>query len=99
ARELRTDLDAAFRATREEVREADLILQVLDLSSPAVEERAQTVGEVLTDLAAAAKPRVVVLNKVDLLGPASRRRAIAALSDRYPGAVAISATNRAGLKD
>ena len=96
---LPTDLVAAFRATLEEVTEADLILQVLDLSSPAVEEQAQTVEEVLTDLGAADKPRVVVLNKVDLLGPASRRRAIAALSDRYPGAVAISATNRAGLKE
>ncbi|TMG02874.1 MAG: GTPase HflX, partial [Chloroflexi bacterium] len=96
---LPTDLVAAFRATLEEVTEADLILQVLDLSSPAVEEQAQTVEEVLTDLGAADKPRVVVLNKVDLLGPASRRRAIAALADRYPGAVAISATNRAGLKE
>jgi GTP-binding protein HflX len=53
--------------------------------------------EVLAELDAAQKPRVVALNKVDLLGPASRRRAIAALSQRYPGAVAISATNRAGL--
>ncbi|TMD76010.1 MAG: GTPase HflX, partial [Chloroflexi bacterium] len=54
---------------------------------------------VLTDLGAADKPRVVALNKVDLLGPSSRRRAIGALSVRYPGAVAISATNRAGLRE
>ncbi|TMG32155.1 MAG: GTPase HflX [Chloroflexi bacterium] len=96
---LPTDLVAAFRATLEEVTEADLILQVLDLSSPAVEEQAETVEEVLTDLGAADKPRVVALNKVDLLGPSSRRRAIGALSVRYPGAVAISATNRAGLRE
>ena len=96
---LPTDLVAAFRATLEEVTEADLILQVLDLSSPAVEEQAETVEEVLTDLGAADKPRVVALNKVDLLGPSSRRRAIGALSARYPGAVAISATNRAGLRE
>jgi GTP-binding protein HflX len=94
---LPTDLVAAFRATLEEVTEADVILQVLDLSSPAVEEQAETVEQVLADLGAAGKPRVVVLNKVDLLGPASRRRAVAALSDRYPGAVAISATSRFGL--
>ncbi len=96
---LPTDLVAAFRATLEEVTEADVILQVLDLSSPAVAEPAETVEKVLADLGAADKPRVVALNKVDLLGPAPRRRAVAALSARYPGAVAISATNRAGFPD
>jgi len=96
---LPTDLVAAFRATLEEVTEADLVVQVLDLSSAAVEEQAATVDRVLADLGAADKPRVVALNKVDLLGPASRRRAIGALTQRYPGAVAISATNRTGLGD
>jgi len=95
---LPTDLVAAFRATLEEVTEADVIVQVLDLSSPAVAEQAETVEQVLADLGAAAKPRVVVLNKVDLLGPASRRRAVSALSERYPGAVAISATSRTGFE-
>jgi len=94
---LPTDLVAAFRATLEEVTEADVIVQVLDLSSPAVAEQAETVEQVLADLGAAAKPRVVVLNKVDLLGPASRRRAVSALAERYPGAVAISATGRTGF--
>ncbi len=96
---LPTDLVAAFRATLEEVTEADVILQVLDLSSPAAAEQAETVEKVLADLGAADKPRVVALNKVDLLGPAARRRAVAALSARYPGAVAISATNKAGFAD
>ncbi|HET7420051.1 MAG TPA: GTPase HflX [Candidatus Dormibacteraeota bacterium] len=96
---LPTDLVAAFRATLEEVTEADVVLQVLDLSSPAVEEQAETVEQVLADLGAASTPRVVALNKVDLLGPASRRRAVAALSERYPGAVAISATQRSGLDE
>jgi len=96
---LPTDLVAAFRATLEEVTEADLIIQVLDLSSPAVDEQAATVEEVLGDLSGAGKPRVVALNKVDLLGPASRRRAIAAISERFPGAVPISAVNRTGLPD
>ena len=96
---LPTDLVAAFRATLEEVTEADVIVQVLDLSSPAVDEQAETVEEVLADLGAADKPRVVVLNKVDLLGPASRRRAVGALSERYPRAVPISATRRTGFDD
>jgi len=94
---LPTDLVAAFRATLEEVTEADLIVQVLDASSPMALEQAATVEQVLTDLGAKDKPRVVVLNKVDLLGPAARRRAIGAISTRYPEAVAISATKRTGL--
>jgi GTPase len=94
---LPTDLVAAFRATLEEVTEANLIVQVLDLSSPAVEEQSKTVDRVLADLAAADKPRVVALNKVDLLGPASRRRAVAELTARYPGAVPISASTQTGL--
>jgi len=96
---LPTDLIAAFRATLEEVTEADLIVQVLDVSSAAVEEQAATVDQILGALEAADKPRVVALNKVDLLGPASRRRAIAALTERYPGAVPISATNHTGFAE
>jgi GTPase len=96
---LPTDLIAAFRATLEEVTEADLIIQVLDASSPSVAEQAETVDQILGELGAADKPRVVALNKVDLLGPASRRRAVSTLASRYPGAVAISATNRAGFPE
>jgi len=94
---LPTDLVAAFRATLEEVTEADLIIHVVDASSPTAAEQAETVEQVLQDLDAAAKPRVVALNKVDLLGPAARRRAVGAISARYPGAVAISALNRSGF--
>jgi GTPase len=96
---LPTDLVAAFRATLEEVTEADLIIQVLDVSSSTVLDQAATVEKVLGDLGAADKPRVVVLNKVDLLGPLARRRAIRAVTSRYPDAVAISATRRSGLKE
>ena len=96
---LPTDLVAAFRATLEEVTEADLIVEVLDASAAAVEEQAETVEQVLAELGAAEKPRVVALNKVDLLGPASRRRALATLASRYPAAVAISATKRTGFTE
>ena len=94
---LPTDLVAAFRATLEEVTEADLIVQVLDASSSAAMDQAATVEKVLADLGAGDKPRVVALNKVDLLGPAARRRAIGAITTRYPGAVPISATKRTGF--
>jgi GTP-binding protein HflX len=96
---LPTDLVAAFRATLEEVTEADLIIQVLDASSPTALEQAATVEQVLSDLDAKDKPRVVALNKVDLLGVAARRRAIGAISAKYPGAVPISATKRQGLAE
>ena len=69
------------------------------MSSPSVEEQAETVDQILGTLDAADKPRVVALNKVDLLGPASRRRAISALTERYPGAVPISATKHTGFTE
>ena len=93
---LPTDVVAAFRATLEEVTYADVVLQVLDLGDPAAEQQAATVEQVLGQLDAADKPRVVALNKVDLLGPATRRRAIQAIRDRYPAAVPISARARTG---
>ncbi len=96
---LPTDVVAAFRATLEEVTYADVVLQVLDLGDPAAEQQAATVEQVLGQLEAADKPRVVALNKVDLLGPASRRRAIQAIRDRYPAAVPISARARTGESD
>jgi GTP-binding protein HflX len=96
---LPTDLVAAFRATLEEVTEADLIVQVLDVSSPSVMDQAATVEKVLADLGAKDKPRVVALNKVDLLGPAARRRAIGAITTRYPEGVPISATKQTGFAD
>src|SRR5437016_7675180 len=94
---LPTDLVAAFRATLEEVTEADLIIQVLDVSSPVVEEQATTVEKELAELGADDKPRVVALNKADLLGPAQRRRVVAAVAERYPGVVPRSAITHGGF--
>ncbi|MBO0683749.1 MAG: GTPase HflX, partial [Candidatus Dormibacteraeota bacterium] len=66
---LPTDLVAAFRATLEEVTHADVVLQVVDGSALGAQDQATAVDEVLDQLDAAHKPRVVALNKVDLLGP------------------------------
>jgi GTP-binding protein HflX len=95
---LPTDLIAAFRATLEEVTFADLVLHVVDLSAVAFAEQAATVDQVLDELGAGEKPRLVALNKVDLLGPASRRRAVQEIATRYPDAVPISALRRTGLE-
>ena len=57
----------AFKATLEEVKQADLLLHVLDISSPLVYEQNQAVHQVLKELRADDKPMVVALNKLDLL--------------------------------
>jgi GTP-binding protein HflX len=64
---LPTQLVAAFRATLEEINEADLLLHVVDLTHPNAQEHAQTVEKTLEDLGVSRKPTLTVLNKVDLL--------------------------------
>jgi GTPase len=95
---LPTDVVAAFRATLEEVTFADVIVHVVDASSPAARDQASTVDDVLVELGAADKPRVVALNKVDLLGPVTLRRMMHAFAERYPRPVPISALRGAGLE-
>ncbi|MEE8047044.1 MAG: GTPase HflX [Dehalococcoidia bacterium] len=60
-------LVAAFRATLEEAIEADLLIQVVDVSSPYAVEQAQVVSDQLTDMGIADTPRILVLNKLDLV--------------------------------
>ena len=64
----------AFKATLEEVRTADLLLHVVDASSPLIDERMQVVDQVLEEIGAGATPRLIVLNKIDLLPDAPRGR-------------------------
>src|SRR5256714_9354975 len=85
---LPTDLVAAFPATLEEATHARILIQRLDPTTPVDRQQAVTVGRELAELGGDAKPRVVALNKVDLLGPAQRRRVVAAVAERYPGTVA-----------
>jgi GTPase len=58
-------LVAAFRATLEEALEADLLLQVVDISSPYAIEQAQVVTDLLVDMGIGDTPRILVLNKID----------------------------------
>ena len=58
---------AAFRATLEEIEESAMILHVLDITHPTAAAQAEVVEEILQDLNLAAKPRILVLNKIDLL--------------------------------
>lgn len=60
-------LVAAFRATLEELNEADLLLHVVDITQKNAAEQSQTVDDLLDDLNLGAKPRIIAINKVDLL--------------------------------
>src|SRR2546425_2810192 len=64
---LPTTLVAAFRATLEEVAEADLLVHVVDASSPSMNRQVEAVEQVLEEIGAGGRPVVVALNKVDLL--------------------------------
>ena len=85
----------AFKATLEETVLADLILHVVDASAP--EERRvadmQAVDEVLEEIGAGEKPRLLVFNKIDLLAPAERRET----ELDHPDAVLVSAQEGEGL--
>lgn len=94
-RKLPHQLVAAFRATLEEVVEADLLLHVLDAAAPDVLEQAAAVHSVLVELGVGDRPTIPVLNKIDLLEPAP----LAALLRLFPGAAAVSALHSRGLEE
>ncbi|MCB0123749.1 MAG: GTPase HflX, partial [Caldilineaceae bacterium] len=96
---LPTMLVAAFRATLEEVTEANVLLHVVDLSHPNMDEQVGAVEEVLEELEAGDKTVITALNKVDridLTDPAEKERLAEALA-AYPNAVAVSAQTGEGL--
>lgn len=64
-RKLPTDLVESFKSTLDEVREADLLLHVVDVSHPDFEEQIEVVNKTLADLKCGDKPMMVVFNKVD----------------------------------
>jgi len=92
---LPTQLVAAFRATLEEVSEADLLLHVIDASHPLASAQARAVYETLRLIGAAELPIINVLNKIDLLpNPAQAQEALRDL----PDSVAISAQEGLGIE-
>ncbi|NPV08925.1 MAG: GTPase HflX [Anaerolineae bacterium] len=88
------DLVAAFRATLEEITDADVILHVVDITHPHVERQVEVVDATLRELGVEDTPVVVGLNKVDLLPEEEARRARAESSDSI---VAISALTGEGI--
>jgi GTP-binding protein HflX len=88
-------LVAAFRATLEEVAEADLALHVIDASSEERERQMTAVRRVLDDVGAADVPTIDVYNKIDSISPDEARR----LQVADPSAALISARTGAGVAD
>lgn len=92
---LPTQLVAAFRATLEEIAEADLLLHVVDINHPNALAQWKSVQTTLEEINAAQIPCLTVLNKVDLLPDPERAREMAA---QYENAVALSARSGVGIQ-
>ena len=90
-RKLPHHLVASFRATLEEVREADVLLHVIDASHPTWEEQRLVVDEVLADLGVQETPVIHVFNKIDALEPESLEALRQRMADLLPGSVFVSA--------
>jgi GTP-binding protein HflX len=91
---LPTHLVAAFRATLEEVTDADILLEVVDVSHENAIEQSETVREILDELHASEKPRLTALNKIDLLDDVRELD-----TTLYPNAVPVSALKGIGLEN
>jgi GTPase len=88
-------LVAAFRATLEELSEADLVLHVIDASAPDRDRRIAAVRNVLEEVGALDVPLLDVYNKCDALEPEERRR----LQEHDPSALCVSALRREGIEE
>lgn len=95
-RNLPHSLVAAFRATLEEVTEADFLIHVVDVSHPQFELQREAVMQVLAELGAEKKPIITAYNKADLVKDAYRLRQLVA---QTPNAVYISALKAEGIPD
>jgi GTP-binding protein HflX len=91
-RNLPKELVEAFRSTLEEVLEGDLILHVVDASSPEIDVHMETVDTLLDELGAQDTPRLVVMNKIDRVPPERWQD----LKERYD-AVLTSAVSGEGM--
>jgi GTP-binding protein HflX len=87
-RKLPHTLIESFKATLEEVHEADLLIHIVDLSHPRVDEQMEAVDNVIKELDAYGKQTLIVFNKIDRL---EERELADAYMQRFPGSVAISA--------
>jgi len=98
-RDLPASLVSAFRATLEEIADSDLLVHVVDASSPRVMQQVASVEKIIADLNFQGIPKVVVLNKADLLDAEALESIIRQISaDSGTECVAISALDRDTLR-
>ncbi len=83
----------AFKSTLDEVRDADLLLHLVDGSHTQAEQQMKAVDEVLHEIGAHATPSVLVVNKTDRMEPEQ----VAGMASRHPGSVLVSAATGEGL--
>ncbi|MEY2510071.1 MAG: GTPase [Verrucomicrobiota bacterium] len=95
-RKLPHTLIESFKATLEEVVEADLLIHVVDLSHPRVDEHIEAVDTVVKELGAFGKQTLMVFNKIDAL---ANDDLIGVYTSRFPGSVAISARKGTGVAE
>ena len=92
-------LVAAFRATLEELNDADLLMHVVDARHPNVHERMLVVRETLASLELADRESLLVFNKADVLRGAEGAALREALGAEFPGALFVSARTSDGVED
>jgi len=88
-RKLPAHLVASFKSTLDELREADILLHVVDISHPAYEEQMAVVNDTLADIGITGVPVLTIFNKTDSI---KSRDVLRAVSQRHPQAVLISAS-------
>ena len=94
-RKLPHHLVEAFKSTLEETVLMDIIVEVLDVSTPGMEERHETTMRVLGEIGADARRALLVLNKVDLIDDLTRQR----VQKRFPDGIPCSAKTGVGLAE
>jgi GTP-binding protein HflX len=95
-RKLPHTLIESFKATLEEVSEADLLIHIVDLSHPRVDDQMEAVEGVIKELGAFGKQTLIVFNKIDNL---VNRELAETYVNRFPGSVAISARTGEGVNN
>jgi GTP-binding protein HflX len=112
-RKLPTHLVESFKSTLDEVREADVLLHVVDLSHPQYEDQIAVVNKILQDMDAHDKPVITVFNKIDLyeertfdewLDPVVKAQLLEDLKDRWNldtnyNAIFVSATEKTNIEN
>lgn len=96
-RKLPTTLIESFKSTLDEVREADILIHVADVSTPFCEEQIQTVNKTLLEIGALDKPTVLVLNKIDLLEEVPAWTSFIETDSSNTEVVVVSAEKKEGL--